>query len=229
MQKINDFEVVPVKTHDEENYKYKDLLCDKYFRLALFGKPGSGKSTLLYNLINHVKGKNTLIVLISSSVNDDPVLKKLSDLKNVIAFDSMFTEEGTNVLEVIQEDVKENKKEKTKRPETIIILDDIRTNLKNNKPLSLLFSRNRHMHCCFIVSTQYPYDLDRSMRNQTNHFCMFGGFPQKLVNEMHEQIGNTDLNKEQFNELYKEITQIEHTPMYFNSKGEIRCGLNYRI
>ena len=55
---------------------HKDLFED-YFRLAIISKSGSGKTSVLYNILKNVIFEDARIVLLSSTLEEDLIKKKM--------------------------------------------------------------------------------------------------------------------------------------------------------
>ena len=71
------YNVKKVNTGKKKRIAHKDLFEEDYFRLAIIGKSGSGKTSVLYNILKNVIFEDARIVLLSSTLEEDLIKKKM--------------------------------------------------------------------------------------------------------------------------------------------------------
>jgi len=109
---------------------------------------------------------------------------------------------------------KEKRKTKSRKlyPEKILILDDLSDQIKD-PIIPAVLKVNRHYKMVCLLSTQFPNDIRPSARSQFNQlFTWKGHSPQKV--EVLRRMCDTNLDEDEFYELYKEATAEPYGFMY---------------
>ena len=137
---INNQVVKPIKVNvDNRPIKGKEIYDQsEYFNLYAVAPTASGKTTSLFHILKTIAGKKTTIVAFVSSIyNDENYLeiKKYFKKKGIafIEHDSIYDDEGNNLLNSYVNDLKEEAKEREeeikedeneeKKPEPMTTLD----------------------------------------------------------------------------------------------------------
>ena len=125
---------------------------------------------------------------------------------------------------------KKEKKEKKVAPEYLIIFDDISKELRNKKEIETLLKQNRHYKSKVIISSQYPYDIVPSARQQIDFWCIFGGFNEEKIKRVFLELDIFNLEFEKFYMIYKMVTSDPYHFFYVNRvQNELRKDFNQRI
>lgn len=104
LEKINNVVVKPlnIKYKAKKNFKGKDMFntwCPNIFILA---KKNSGKTTTEITIIDKCTGKNTKFIIITSTLEKDPIYKSLISRlgeDRCAAFTSIVDDDGNNIIE----------------------------------------------------------------------------------------------------------------------------------
>ena len=125
---------------------------------------------------------------------------------------------------------KKEKKEKKAAPDYLIIFDDISKELRNKKEVETLLKQNRHYRSKTIISSQYPYDIVPSARQQIDFWCIFGGFNEEKIKKVFPELDIFNLDFEKFYMIYKMVTSEPHHFFYVNRvQNELRKDFNQKI
>ena len=113
---INDAKIiVPRIVKDKRPVKFGEVFAVPYSNVFLCALKQSGKTTCLTNIILNSAGKNTKIIIISNSVNNDAVIidciKKLRKRGNDIIELTDIVEDGINAIEEFIAEHKEKPQE----------------------------------------------------------------------------------------------------------------------
>ena len=140
---------------DEEHLKLHN-----YFKMIIAGPSQCGKSVLLFNLLdnltNCIDSKFGKIVFIYGAYQ--PIYTKYPYIQ--------FTKD-LEVLHTI--------KEGTGTP-TLLILDDVMSDIKDSKLLEDIFTHGRHQQISTILVMQnlfYPGSALKTMRNNADYYAVF--------------------------------------------------------
>ena len=192
------------------------------FILAIIGKKGSGKTSLIVNLLNSsvFKKKYNNIILFSPSRRDE----KLKPLIDELDADGKYYEKLTNeslaeVLSNLNEynDEFKEKHGKKKVPRSLVILDDVMSDLPLSSQKQNVFNKfvtnHRHHHCSIILSVQKFNSINTVARNNIDALAMFRTSNEGEIKAMTEEYGIDP-------ELYMNATEEPNSFLYttfFNS------------
>ena len=159
------------------------------FNLVINGYSGSGKTNLLIQILNR-RAKNgvrqSLRRVFDSVVIVSPTLSTLAnnifeDLDEKKKFKS-FDEEMLDGLDEILEEMRDRQDDEEENPNgdemnTLLILDDVGTQIKKNKRAEARFSQlianRRHKNLSVITITQKHKDMPLSIRANLTHYISF--------------------------------------------------------
>ena len=80
LQKINNIKIKPIVGRGKnEIIKGHELFSYKYPSVHIIGASGSGKTSLMANIIPFISSKNTNLILMSLTAEEDPIIKKLAE------------------------------------------------------------------------------------------------------------------------------------------------------
>ena len=134
---INDAKIiVPRIVKDKRPVKFGEVFSVPYSNVFLCALKQSGKTTCLTNIILNSAGKNTKIIIISNSVNNDAVImdciKKLRKRGNDVIELTDIVEDGINAIE---EFITEHKEKPQEEEENDMAEDTptIQTNVGNKR------------------------------------------------------------------------------------------------
>lgn len=186
------------------------------FILAIIGKKGSGKTSLVVNLLNSsvFKKKYNNIILFSPSRRDE----KLKPLIDELDADGKYYERLTNesLAEVMQNLIEFNdefkeKHGKKKVPRSLVILDDVMSDLplssQKQNSFNKFVTNHRHHHCSIIISVQKFKALNTVARNNIDALAMFRTSNEGEIKAMTEEYGIDE-------ELYLQATEEPHSFLY---------------
>lgn len=223
---------------EESHYKLKPfkMSCDyalsekeikppfpnKSFSMLICGKPGSGKTTFLMNILNQ-KGKNRIyrkvfkhIIIVSPSVSSLP-----DGLLEGIPPTQIFDELNEDVEDMINENYENYKEYPDKNYSQLLILDDIASFLKlkqNVVFLNKMFFNRRHKRLSIILTTQYIYQVPKSVRANLSDVILFEPTTSELETIRKEFI---PMNKDKFINFIKFVFREPHDTLYINEKREL--------
>ena len=159
------------------------------FNLVINGYSGSGKTNLLIQILNR-RAKNgvrqSLRRVFDSVVICSPTLSTLSnnifeDLSEKKKF-KQFDEEMLDGLDEILEEMRDKQDDEDENPDgdamnTLLVLDDVGTQIKRNKRaesrFSQLIANRRHKNLSVITITQKHRDMPLSIRANLSHYITF--------------------------------------------------------
>jgi len=157
------------------------------FNMVINGPSGSGKTNMLINIL-HRRAKDgkrqSLRRVFDAVVIVSPSLKSLSnnifeDLEDKKKF-TKFDDNTLDGLEEILEEMKEKREEENDNYFTLLILDDVGSQLKKNRKLEGRFAsmlqNRRHLGgggLSVISITQKHRDMPLAIRNNLTHYISF--------------------------------------------------------
>lgn len=155
------------------------------FNMIINGPSGSGKTNLLIQILHrkaHNGQRQSLRRVFDDVVIVSPSLKSLAnnifeDLDEGKKFNK-FSEEMLDALDEILDANEEEKQEDGKDRFTLLILDDVGSQLKKNgkkleQRFSSLLQNRRHRNLSVITLTQKHRDTPLAVRNNLSHYVSF--------------------------------------------------------
>lgn len=199
---------------DNKNRTPPYPLMKSSFAYILNGSPGSGKSTLLMHIITK-KNKNGKklsyrgcfddIIFVSPSMNTLP--KTLDDLD--YKFDRLDEDVLDIVEEVTQKNIEDNAKDKKPCKQTLLILDDVGSQIRRNKEietrLSMLINNRRHKRLSVILVSQNLIMIPPSIRKAVNLLFLF--LPKNRKEKQLILDEYVDMNRKEFDNFINFVFQ----------------------
>jgi tRNA uridine 5-carbamoylmethylation protein Kti12 len=205
----------------------KEPFPNQSFFLLLAGKPGSGKTTfLLQSLIS--KGDNRIyrkvfdkiVIVIPENSRKSIKNNPFEDLPADQQYES-FTPEVIEKVKSIREEYDELNKKKKRPRNTLLIMDDITSQLKDKhvmKSLIELATNRRHLKLSIILLVQYIRSVPRAVRSQITDVCLWkpsNGLDLKIIAE--ELVS---MKRDDFVDLVKFTFHDAHDNLYINKNNE---------
>ena len=166
---------------DKQVTRSDEPLPNTHLTYIISGMKGSGKSTLLLNLLKRKSSPYYRwfdnIILFSPTANKDAKFEKL--VKELDTEGKVFTELDDENLQkafdIIQHFNDEfDEKEEKRKPHNLIIMDDCIHMMKGSKSLlNELFTTSRHKKCSLWVCTQKYNKLPTLLRTNTDCISYF--------------------------------------------------------
>lgn len=222
----------------EANYKIKPpkMSCDfllskkpikepfpnKSFSLLISGKPGSGKTSFLVSILNQ-KGSNRIYRKVFKHIMIvSPSLKSLPDgLLEGIPENQLFEDFDDSITEMIDENNESYLEKPEKNYSQLLVLDDVASLLKQKQNvvfLNRMFFNRRHKRLSIILTTQYVYQVPKSVRANVSDIVLFQPTTSELETIRKEFI---PMKKDKFLEFIKFIFRDPHDTLYINEKREL--------
>jgi hypothetical protein len=110
------------------------------------------------------------------------------------------------------------RKSKYLAPETIIILDDLSTELKS-KSVERLLKMNRHIRSKVLISSQYLNDLKPESRKQMDYFIIFGSQNKEKLITLYKD-ADIGISFDEFEKLYKIATDEKYSFLYIDTRND---------
>ena len=191
----------------KDNYSYPDncLLSFKYpLKLVIAGSSGCGKSYLTLNIVIKCLRSYDKLVLIGETIKSQPIYDIFEELQEL--FPKKF---------MIYDSIKQLKLSKFSNKEnTVVILDDIQEcSTKEQEKISSLFTMGRHYGIHPIYICQSFYKCPIRVRGNATSVIIFYHKSLKDVSRMYRDLCS-DLDKDQFLELYREATSADEKGKY---------------
>ena len=223
---------------EEANYKIKPpkMNCDfplskkpifspfpnKSFSLLICGTPGSGKTSFLMSMLNQ-KGKNRIyrrvfrhIMVVSPSLNSLP-----DNLLEGIPPEQLFDDFSDDINKMINANNESYLEKPEKKYSQLLILDDVASFLKLKKNivfLNKIFFNRRHKRLSIILTTQYIYQVPKSVRANVSDLVLFLPTTSELETVRREFI---PMKKDKFIDFIKFVYREPHDTLYINEKKEL--------
>ena len=157
--------------------------------IILAGKPAQGKSYLIkYFFYKNRKKFDFGIVLTKTKFNGGYSFIPT----NYVHPD--YSEEKIKALMKIQSDLIE----KGINKQAFIIIDDCLTSEFNNQLFTDLITQHRHYNITVIISTQYIYKINPTIRECANYAIMFRQSTKRSIEALYESFGNHFNNYKEF-------------------------------
>ena len=206
------------KLHDKLDEIEIFKLMNKHNFTLFLGKAGSGKTSLL---ISFLKSKNAFKcvynqIFVFMPPNSRSSLKDRFFEKN-LSEEQLFDELTLQNLELVYEIAQENAKENLK---TLIILDDVQKQLKDNQISKLLLhmvNNRRHARLSIWMACQTFNSIPRQVRQGITDLFIF-----KINKVEQENIINEILeyDKKQIDIINKNTFLKRHDFMYINTNSQ---------
>lgn len=134
--------------------------------------------------------------------------KRLSQIEELIA--KAKEREETRKL-------KRNKK--TRSAKYILCFDDLGSDLHKSN-ISQLIIKHRHYHCNIVLLSQHMNFLNPASKRNMDYLCLFGGFPDKDLEKLHEDVPFT-CSYEELLAKYREATKEPYAFLYIDRVKDI--------
>lgn len=204
-----------------KKHPIKDPFPNKSFGMVICGKAGSGKTSFLMSMLNN-KGENKIyrkvfkhILVVSPSLTSLP-----DGLLNGIPPEQLYEELNDDVLDMITENNEDYKEKPEKNYSQLLILDDIASWLKLKKNvvfLNKMFFNRRHLRLSIILTTQYIYQVPKSVRANATDVILFQPTTSEFETIRKEFV---PMSKPKFIEFMKYVFREPHDTLYINDKRE---------
>jgi hypothetical protein len=188
---------------DNPNYDVHHF--DSPFRSLVVAPSGSGKSTFITNLITlFCKGKGTYDnINIFCKCKDEPLYRYLADKSKglIEVFENLEKLPALNDLNACKQ--------------TLIIFNDMVTNIKKNLIISEYFIRGRKKEASIMFLSQSYHNTPKIIRQNVNYVVKLKLGGTRDINSLLREV-SIGLTKEQLLEMYKEATKTKFVVMIIN-------------
>lgn len=225
--------IIPKLGKGDKSFKGDDIFDKKYFNLALIGKTGSGKTTTIYNILNAFCDKNTVVFFYVPTEDLDPgyeSIKKLLDSKEIEydfqEYDINTFEEAQNNMKFLLKQEAQTAELEKRKPDDLnffTIFDDVPYNTLRSKELEYFSRKSRHYHNRLIISTQSP-QITKTLFMQLYVVILYGGISEYYLKHIYESYPMS-ISREEFYEIYKEVTKEPYKFLTIINGTEFRDGL----
>jgi len=201
-----------------ENPNYDLHHFDTPFRSLVVAPSGSGKSNFITNLITlFCKGKGTYDnIYIFCKCKDEPLYRYLADKSKglIEVFENLEKLPALNDLNACKQ--------------TLIIFDDMVTDIKKHPIISEYFIRGRKKGASIMFLSQSFYNTPKIIRQNVNYVVILKLGGTRDINSLLREV-SIGLTKEQLLEMYKEATKIKFDVMIINleKSGNERYRKNF--
>jgi hypothetical protein len=200
----------------------KDPFPSKSFSMLISGKPGSGKTSFLMSILNQ-KGCNRIyrkvfkhILVVSPSLSSLP-----DGLLEGIPPEQLFEDFDENITELINTNNESYLEKPEKNYSQLLILDDVASFLKQKANvvfLNKMFFNRRHKRLSIILTTQYIYQVPKSVRANVSDVILFQPTTSELETIRKEFI---PMKKDKFLDFIKFVFRDAHDTLFINEKREL--------
>jgi hypothetical protein len=201
-----------------ENPNYDLHHFDTPFRSLVVAPSGSGKSNFITNLISlFCKGKGTYDnIYIFCKCKDEPLYRYLADKSKglIEVFENLEKLPALNDLNACKQ--------------TLIIFDDMVTDIKKHPIISEYFIRGRKKGASIMFLSQSFYNTPKIIRQNVNYVVILKLGGTRDINSLLREV-SIGLTKEQLLDMYKEATKIKFDVMIINleKSGNERYRKNF--
>jgi len=201
-----------------ENPNYDVHHFDTPFRSLVVAPSGSGKSNFITNLITlFCKGKGTYDnIYIFCKCKDEPLYRYLADKSKglIEVFENLEKLPALNDLNACKQ--------------TLIIFDDMVTDIKKHPIISEYFIRGRKKGASIMFLSQSFYNTPKIIRQNVNYVVILKLGGTRDINSLLREV-SIGLTKEQLLDMYKEATKIKFDVMIINleKSGNERYRKNF--
>ena len=191
---------------------------DTPFRSLVVAPSGSGKSNFITNLITlFCKGKGTYDnINIFCKCKDEPIYRYLADKSKglIEVFENLEKLPALNDLNACKQ--------------TLIIFDDMVTDIKKHPIISEYFFRGRKKSCSIMFLSQSFYNTPKIIRQNINYVVILKLGGTRDINSLLREV-SIGFTKEQLLDMYKEATKIKFDVMIINleKSGNERYRKNF--
>jgi hypothetical protein len=254
IETVNDKVVRPIPIDvDTRPVKGGDICYNPYLNIFSVAPTASGKTTALFKILKEVAGKKTKIVAFVSTIfNDDNwvYIRRWAKKMNIQleAHDSLYNEDGVNILEgyskffkneaeereMLEEQGEEEvdtmmfddpaienpkpKESKCRYPEWIFIFDDLAGELRDPS-FEKFLKKSRQYRCMTISSSQDLKDTTPATRMQMRLWLLFGGLTEERLKNVYEGM-SLKIPFDVFQYLYKYATKEKFGFLYVSPRTE---------
>jgi hypothetical protein len=201
-----------------ENPNYDLHHFDTPFRSLVVAPSGSGKSNFITNLISlFCKGRGTYDnIYIFCKCKDEPLYRYLADKSKglIEVFENLEKLPALNDLNACKQ--------------TLIIFDDMVTDIKKHPIISEYFIRGRKKGASIMFLSQSFYNTPKIIRQNVNYVVILKLGGTRDINSLLREV-SIGLTEEQLLEMYKEATKIKFDVMIINleKSGNERYRKNF--
>ena len=201
-----------------ENPNYDLHHFDTPFRSLVVAPSGSGKSNFITNLISlFCKGRGTYDnIYIFCKCKDEPLYRYLADKSKglIEVFENLEKLPALNDLNACKQ--------------TLIIFDDMVTDIKKHPIISEYFIRGRKKGASIMFLSQSFYNTPKIIRQNVNYVVILKLGGTRDINSLLREV-SIGLTKEQLLDMYKEATKIKFDVMMINleKSGNERYRKNF--
>jgi hypothetical protein len=201
-----------------ENPNYDLHHFDTPFRSLVVAPSGSGKSNFITNLISlFCKGRGTYDnIYIFCKCKDEPLYRYLADKSKglIEVFENLEKLPALNDLNACKQ--------------TLIIFDDMVTDIKKHPIISEYFIRGRKKGASIMFLSQSFYNTPKIIRQNVNYVVILKLGGTRDINSLLREV-SIGLTKEQLLDMYKEATKIKFDVMIINleKSGNERYRKNF--
>ena len=205
-----------IYTYYNTNYDVHHF--DTPFRSLVVAPSGSGKSNFITNLISlFCKGRGTYDnIYIFCKCKDEPLYRYLADKSKglIEVFENLEKLPALNDLNACKQ--------------TLIIFDDMVTDIKKHPIISEYFIRGRKKGASIMFLSQSFYNTQKIIRQNENYVVILKLGGRRDINSLLREV-STKLTKEQLLNMYKEATKIKFDVMIINleKSGNERYRKNF--
>lgn len=200
----------------------KEPFPNKSFSMLIVGKPGSGKTSFLVSVLNQ-SGANRIykkvfrhIMIVSPSLSSLP-----EGLLEGIPKNQLFDDFDDSLTEMIDANNEAYLEKPEKNYSQLLILDDVASFLKlkaNVVFLNKMFFNRRHKRLSIILTSQYIYQVPKSVRANVSDIVLFQPTTSELETIRKEFI---PMKKDKFIDFVRFIFRDPHDTLYINDKREL--------
>lgn len=200
----------------------QDPFPNKSFSMLISGKPGSGKTSFLMSILNQ-KGSNKIyrkvfkhILVVSPSLSSLP-----DNLLQGIPQEQLFENFDDTITDMINANNESYLEKPEKNYSQLLILDDVASFLKQKANvvfLNKMFFNRRHKRLSIILTTQYIYQVPKSVRANVSDVILFQPTTSELETIRKEFI---PMKKDKFIDFIKFVFRDPHDTLFINEKREL--------
>ena len=198
-----DLRIKDLSSKSNKKIIHKNLPTIPFYSVVM-GKSNSGKSNMILNLIKFLKKviKEQNIFIFQSSPSNT-----FNKLKKAHKYDSLYDDDGENIVEILLNFQKSMLESKQKPPHLLLIFDDFITNNvfeKRRGIMQKLFSSARHYNISIIVTSQTYTLIPASIRRMSLYTMIYRIYNKKeyeiwlrKVNVVYQRMNSLRLMKKQ--------------------------------